>query len=250
MIYWHLCPADDCAADTTRPDFLSTPELQTYTGLRFPKRRREWLLGRWTAKQLLRRSLAAYRSLPLSAISVIADPDGAPYLAVDREGRLPASLSISHRGGRAFCALSPAFSPSIGADIEHVEPRAAVFVNDFFTESEAARVWACSEAVRDVLITVIWSAKEAVLKALREGLRMDTRSVEVGHVPGLEDLLGSTAADNVPDPYLAVRRVGSESADGRWQRIEARCEAAGALRFAAWWQPAGDCVLTLAAAWP
>jgi len=109
VIYWHMCPAYECAVEgATRPDFLSVSEHKTYQGLRFPKRRHEWLLGRWTAKQLLRNSLTSYQSLALEAISVANDPDGAPYLAVEGEGRLPVSLSISHRAGRAVCALSPA----------------------------------------------------------------------------------------------------------------------------------------------
>jgi 4'-phosphopantetheinyl transferase len=275
MIYWHLCPARDCAQPgavdryalsaagpdvltavdpaafgVVDPDFLSASERKTYAGLRFPKRRHEWLLGRWTAKQLLQRSLERYRGLPLPAISVSADPDGAPYLSVDGEGRLPASLSISHRSGRAFCALSPGVSPSIGVDIERIEPRAAAFVNDFFTEGEAARVWASPESSRDTLVTVIWSAKEAVLKALREGLRMDTRAVEIGHVPGLEvPLLPTTTVR--PQPHLSKRHVGDAATVGeRWRPITVACDAPGVLRFAAWWCPDGDSVLTMAAAWP
>ena len=249
MIYWHLCPAQDCAnSGAARPDFLSASERRAYAALRFPKRRHEWLLGRWTAKQLLQQSLEPYRGLPLPAISVNADPDGAPYLSVDGEGRLPASLSISHRSGRAFCALSPGVSPSIGADIERIEPRAAAFVNDFFTKTEADRVWACPQAARDTLVTVIWSAKEAVLKALREGLRMDTRSVEVGQVPGIE--IPALAATQEPHPSTAMKRVGDGASDLQWQPIAVACSAPGVLRYAAWWRPEGDSVLTMAAAWP
>jgi 4'-phosphopantetheinyl transferase len=249
VIYWHLCPAQDCAgAGAARPNFLSASERRTYAGLRFPKRRHEWLLGRWTAKQLLQRSLETYRGLPLPAISVNADPDGAPYLSVDGEGRLSASLSISHRSGQAFCALSPGVSPSIGADIERIEPRAAAFVNDFFTGAEAGRVWACPQATRDTLVTVIWSAKEAVLKALREGLRMDTRSVEVGHVPGIE--IPARDAAQKPHSNTAMKHVGDGPSDVQWQPIAVACNAPGVLRFAAWWRLDGDNVLTMAAAWP
>jgi phosphopantetheinyl transferase len=248
VIYWHLCPARDCAgANTTRPDFLSAAECKTYAALRFPKRRQEWLLGRWTAKQLLQRSLRAYRGLPLPAISVNADPDGAPYLSVDGEGRLPTSLSISHRSGRAFCALSPGVSPSIGVDIEQIEPRAAAFVSDFFTQDEAERVWTCPEDRRDTLVTVIWSAKEAVLKALREGLRMDTRAVEIGRVPGLEL---PASADGRPHHGAAIQRVDDDEPEVPWQPIAITCSASGVLRLAAWWRPDGDSVLTAAAAWP
>jgi phosphopantetheinyl transferase len=250
VIYWHLCPGPACTnALQAPPAFLSASEQRTYERLRFPKRREEWLLGRWTAKQLLRRSLEGYRDLALSAIDVGADPDGAPYLSVPGEGRLPVSLSISHRAGRAVCALSPALSPSIGVDLERVEPRAKAFVDDFYTAGEAARVWACAPHVRDTLVTVMWSVKEAVLKAFREGLRLDTRAVEVRHVAGLE-------ADPVdieetrPPPALPLHRVGDGATSERWQAVQVACSVRGALRVAAWWQPEGDSMLAMAAVWP
>jgi phosphopantetheinyl transferase len=250
MIYWHLCPGPACNADVQAPPaFLSASEQRTYEQLRFPKRREEWLLGRWTAKQLLRRSLESYRDLALSAIDVGADLDGAPYLSVEGEGRLPASLSISHRAGRAVCALSPALSPSIGVDLERVEPRAKAFVEDFYTAEEAARVWACTPEVRDMLITAMWSVKEAVLKGLREGLRVDTRAVEVHHVAGLEaDPAGAGKAS--PLPVLPLHRVGEGAPSEHWQPVHVACAVRGALRVAAWWRPEGDSVLAMAAVWP
>ena len=251
MIYWHMCPAHDCTGNgATRPDFLSDSEHKTYQALRFPKRRHEWLLGRWTAKQLLRHSLASYEGLPLVAISVATDPDGAPYLTVEGEGRLPVSLSISHRAGRAVCALSPAASPSIGVDLERVEKRSPAFVNDFFTSSEAERVWSCPAPLQDTLVTVIWSAKEAVLKALREGLRLDTRTVEIAHVSELEDGTYTTAVDASVRPHLALQRVGNGLSDEQWHPVAISCSVPGVLRLAAWWRPDGDSVLTAAAVWP
>lgn len=250
MIYWHLCPGPACSAAVEAPPaFLSASEQRTYERLRFPKRREEWLLGRWTAKQLLRRSLESYRDLALSAIDVRVDPDGAPYLSVQGEGRLPASLSISHRAGRAVCALSPALSPSIGVDLERVEPRARAFVEDFNTAGEAARVWACAPEARDTLVTAIWSAKEAVLKAFRHGLRVDTRAVEVQHVAGLEADLARAGEASSP-PTLPLHRVGDGATSERWQPVQVACAVRGALRVAAWWRPEGDGVLTMAAVWP
>jgi phosphopantetheinyl transferase len=250
VIYWHLCPGPACSADVQAPPaFLSASEQRTYERLRFPKRREEWLLGRWTAKQLLRRSLESYRDLALSAIDIGVDPDGAPYLSVQGEGRLPASLSISHRAGRAVCALSPALSPSIGVDLERVEPRSKAFVEDFYTAGEAARAWARAPEVRDTLITAMWSVKEAVLKAFREGLRVDTRAVEVQHVAGLE-ADAARAGEASPPPALPLHRVGDGATSERWQPVQVACTVRGALRVAAWWRPEGDSVLAMAAVWP
>jgi 4'-phosphopantetheinyl transferase len=228
MIYWLVCSADECPGiegGTSLPSFLSTSEREIWVPLTFPKRRREWLLGRWTAKRLLQLCSSAFRALPLDAITVGNDADGAPYLSVDGKGRLPVSLSISHRGARAFCALSFSPSLSVGADIERVEPRIPAFVSDFFTSHEAGRVWACAPGTRDLLVSVVWSAKEAVLKALRQGLRVDTRRVEIGHVAG-----------------IAPRRTSPTG----WHEVRVSSELPGTAHPASWWRSDGNDVLTLA----
>lgn len=238
MIDWLVCLADDILLEEeSPPGFLSTSERETFAGLRFPKRRREWLLGRWTAKQLLRRSQAAYRALPLDAISVGNDRDGAPYLSVEEEGRLEMSLSISHRDDHAFCALGSSLSPIIGVDMERIEPRDPAFVQDFFTADEAERVWACPSPVRDTLVTVLWSAKEATLKALHHGLRVDTRRVEIHHIAGIE-------------PQQTKSMDISWPASEAWHKVEIHCALAGAAHLDAWWRPHGNYVLTLAALVP
>ena len=204
--------------------------------------RREWLLGRWTAKHLLKHARAEYADLPLDEISVGNDPDGAPYLSVADEGRLALSLSISHRSTRAFCALlSPPPRSSggdrtaiqtVGADMEVVEPRDPAFVRDFFTSGEAERVWRCPDEKRDTLVTVLWSAKEAVLKVLRLGLTVDTRRVELLHVEGLEAPTETTA----PPPLFSP-----------WASIVVHCSLPGTGPFYAWWRLQANDVLTLAA---
>lgn len=231
MIHWLVCPAEECPAlqSGAPPDFLSPSERQAYARFRVDKRRREWLLGRWAAKRLLQLSDQAYRDLALDAISVGNDPDGAPFLCVQGQGRLSLSLSISHRQERAFCALCA--SLPVGADIEHVEAHAPSFVQDYFTVREADRVFSAPAQRRDVLATVIWSAKEAVLKAVRLGLRVDTRAVEVCRIQGLEQDEGAGEPSLDPETWYEMR-IASTLPD--------------APRFDAWWRPDGDYVLTLA----
>lgn len=70
--------------------------------------------------------------------------------------------------------------PSLGCDLELIEPREGNFLDSFFTVEEMTAVRALREwdvAQADILTTAIWSGKEAVLKALREGLRIDTRRI-------------------------------------------------------------------------
>ncbi len=196
MIRWLVQSAtDDPELAEGRPPAgcLSGWEETRLAGLRSEKRRREWLLGRWTAKCLLHGALRAEMGmdLPLNAIIVTSDPDGAPRVMLPAVQFQAISLSISHRESRAFCAMSP-LAPKrrdsgrstgcvqVGADIELVEPRSAGFVEQYFTHEEIERVRSAPACAYNLLVTAIWSAKEAVLKALRLGLTVDTRSVSVG----------------------------------------------------------------------
>ncbi|MCS7040842.1 MAG: 4'-phosphopantetheinyl transferase superfamily protein [Anaerolineae bacterium] len=173
----------DLATGQAPAGLLHPFEEAQLAGLRVVKRRREWLLGRWTAKHLVRLYLAQREGQPppaLAAIVIAPDPDGAPYAAralADELARLPLSLSISHSGDRAFCALDDRPGVTIGADIERIEPREPGLVAQFFAPAEQAVVAGAPAGKRDGLITAIWSAKEAVLKALRLGLRVDTRQL-------------------------------------------------------------------------
>lgn len=261
MIHWLIQSFDDCPEilrSDVPPAWLGPAERRRLASLRVDKRRRDWLLGRWTAKNLVQRYLAETRDErpALNEIYIGADPDGAPYAArCEGEGgwgdlfeRLPVSLSISHSHGVAFCGLiesfrprdgclspsshssaprAPRLLPSLGCDIEFIEPREPSFVRSYFTQAEMATVerayhvlphrvyWApaltsafkctadapagfslslradvgrgageasavhnaATPAAGDVLATVIWSGKEAALKALREGLRLDTQRI-------------------------------------------------------------------------
>ena len=167
-------------AEGVAPEFLlSFAERSRFTRFIVPKRRRDWLLGRWTAKHLVQSYLALTEGslMPLDEIEISADDNGAPYVSVG--GRLPISLSISHSGDTSFCAVCRRETGFVGADVEHIEARDNSFVRTFFTDGENAAVEAAALAERDEVVTALWSAKEAVLKTLRLGLRADTRQVEV-----------------------------------------------------------------------
>jgi 4'-phosphopantetheinyl transferase len=165
---------------------LSDAETATLTTLNVLKRRRDWLVGRWTAKALLQQQLNGIgHTVTPAQIVVENDPDGAPFAALDVDGaaqRLDWSLSISHSHGLAFCAIHPASDAAtcfaVGADVEFIEAREENFVRDYFTPEEMASVVSAEPTERAAVVTAIWSAKEAVLKALRTGLRLDTRLIE------------------------------------------------------------------------
>ena len=158
----------------TDPDWLTANERTRLANFRFDKRRHDWLLGRWTAKQAL---MAVAALSDPSRIEIASADDGAPLPRLD-DRPFAAAISLSHSNDRAFCTVA-LDRTELGCDVELVEPRGTAFVETYFTNTESERITNADKHCRDLLTTMIWSAKESVLKALRIGLAADTRSVEV-----------------------------------------------------------------------
>ena len=104
--------------------------------------------------------------------------------------------------------------------MELIEPHSASFVTDYFTAEEQTLLAQVSAAEQPRILTLLWSAKESALKALHEGLRLDTRSVCVVNISGECDLQG-------------------------WSPLQVRLED-GAV-FQGWWQDNGWVLRTVVA---
>jgi 4'-phosphopantetheinyl transferase len=204
--YWLSQGMADLPADD---GWLSPREAAWIAGMRFPKRRNEFRLGRWTAK----RALASYLGRDgssLRSIEIDRAPDGAPAPLVD--GRpAPAYVTMTDRADQAVCLVGPS-GQAIGCDLELVEPRSDAFVADFLTPAEQALVAVARGEARDLIANLVWCAKESALKVLRTGLRRDTRGVEVSFPEG------PGASGWAP---LRVRTAEGATFPGWWQRFGA-----------------------------
>jgi 4'-phosphopantetheinyl transferase len=236
-VYW----LEQTVADVPKlPGWLSTREATLLGSLRFAKRHADWQLGRWTAKLALavHWKLTAQPDI-LADIEIHAAPSGAPEVFFESE---PADVSISltHRDGRAMCAIAPA-DTALGCDLEVIEARSEGFIADYLSADEQALVARVSPAERSALVTLFWSAKESALKALRTGLRLDTRCITI-------ELLDSA------QPSKEGRSPKSESFSPRqligghcWRTLQVR--APQGRGFLGWWQRApGNLLRTLVAA--
>ena len=223
LIYWTLRESREMPPDSQA--FLSLSELGKLASFRFPKRRNEWLLGRWTAKSLVR-SLTVYRDFRLDQIEIGNNPQGEPYFQLPGQAPSGTCLSISHSDAFAFCALAPARGLRVGADLEKIEARTETFVLDYFTPGERRMVQTHPPGSRAELVTLVWSIKEAMLKALGVGLRQDTRSVAV------------IALESAP---------ASASRWKTWQGIRIDETQSGGHTWVGWWQRRDDFILSLAA---
>jgi len=213
MLTWWLARAEwQLPADT---GWLTAAERSRAEGMRFTKRRTDFLLNRWALKQAVTRVLHwPDDDAALARIEGRAAPDGAPELYVDGQpaGR---GVSLTDRAGCAVCLVA-AGPAGIGCDLELVEARSDAFARDYLTGPERDLVSAAGPA-RDLAANLIWSAKESALKVLRTGLRRDTRSVEV-------------SVANLTAPELA------------WSPLQVR--AAEGVAFGGWWRRSGPFVLT------
>jgi 4'-phosphopantetheinyl transferase len=207
-VYWLEQTETDVPADN---DWLSANEATCLNGMRFAKRRADWRLGRWTAK----RALSICLDLPahpqvFRKMDIRPAPSGAPEVFFVNQ---PAAvtISLSHRDGMAACAVAMS-GVDMGCDLEMIEPRSDAFVADYFTIEEQALVARASAAGRPRLLALLWSAKESALKALHEGLRLDTRSVIVSPFAASFDLNGWSP--------LQVRYTGGQIFHGWWQNTD------------------------------
>jgi 4'-phosphopantetheinyl transferase len=160
--------------------WLSEREREVLSTLRIDKRRGDWRLGRWTAKS----AVASWQGVPLAAVEVIAAKDGAPEALIDGS-EAPVALSLSHRAGRGLAAVGDV-PAALGCDLEAIEPRSPAFVREWLRPAEQEMVGGLDGERRDLAANLVWSAKEAVTKVRREGLRLNIRqaTVEPGGLTG------------------------------------------------------------------
>ena len=158
-------------------EWLRPGERAALVRLRAPRRRRDFRLGRFAAKRALALLDGSDGVEALRRFEVRPAPGGAP-LAFRDGAALPVSLSISHSDGWAAACVQSGIG-RLGCDLERVAARSGAFVEDYFSECEQAFAAAGPASERQGRATLVWSAKEAVMKALGEGLRLAPRAVEV-----------------------------------------------------------------------
>jgi 4'-phosphopantetheinyl transferase len=126
----------------------------------------------------LRAVLAAYLGVPPARVELAAGPHGRPVLAAGLDDAL--GFNWSHSGAQAFLAVARGLAP--GIDLERVRPRphALEIARRYFAPAEADWLAALPDAARDAASLRLWTAKEAVLKALGRGLAFGLHRLEIG----------------------------------------------------------------------
>lgn len=129
--------------------------------------------------------LAGYLGIPESAVMLDEDVRGKPHLATSTNRRgdgSPLEFNWSHSGDYALIALSR--RGAVGVDIERLGKnlRAIEIARRFFDAGEAGTLATLDPGLRDHAFIGLWCAKEAVLKAVGEGLSFGLTRLAFTHV--------------------------------------------------------------------
>ena len=245
-------PVDGHAQDgpATRPEseWLGAKERVQLNAMRFAKRRADWQLGRWTAKHAVAACLQLPADLPsLASIEVRPGPSGAPETFLGNKCA-PVTISLSHRAGRAVCAVAT-YGSALGCDLEVIEPHSDAFIADYFATEEQALVARAAPAERPWLVTLLWSAKESALKALHVGLRLDTRCVIVTLL-GAEQIQSEEGKVCVPEESTRNSGFAARQPDAANGWLPLRVRNIHDQTFLGWWQQTGNLFRTIVAAPP
>lgn len=162
----------------------------------------------------LRRVLAAYLGVPEDAVDLTNNQHGRPELG--RSLASPLDFNWSHSGRHALIAIGRHISPGVDVERRRDRPRALEIAQRYFTREESDALAALPIDRRHMAFLDLWTAKEAVLKAIGRGIAF-----------GLDRLNIASNADQ-----LRLSRLDGDDVE-KWQlrRLSLRADLVGALAW-------------------
>ena len=186
--------------------YLSDKEMATYSEKKSEKRRLDWSAGRIASKVSLQRRLFQEENIWVPAHHISVEPNalGEPQVLIGGELNRAWSISITHSAGWALAQVGECSKERLGLDVESVESRHPSWGKTYFSENEQKVAW---ESGGTWLLTACWAVKEALMKALGIGARVDFREIEVQKHEGIWSV---TLADSLKMRLLELGAGVSE----------------------------------------
>ena len=147
-------------------DYLSEGEQEIYKGLRVGQRRRQFLAGRYIAKECVCQD---HPSLQRSSINIVNGAWGGPL--IHSEHLQNTLISISHTDNFAAALFSASNMFPAGMDIEEIRDDQIPSLQNFMSPREREILLAENLPYKEAL-HLMWSAKEAAGKALMVGFNL------------------------------------------------------------------------------
>ena len=181
---------------------LTSEEKDRYNRFAFEKDRRQFLLTRALARDVLSR----YLGVEPSALVFNRNKYGKPSLA--EPPGWPLRFSLSHTKGLSVCAIVS--GADIGVDVENLQRSTSYqeIAYRFFAASESAYLAGVGQSQRRTEFLKLWTLKEAFIKARGLGLSIPLNSFEISLFP-----------DRSPAVYFSE---GQQSDPANWQFLQLR----------------------------
>ncbi len=126
--------------------------------------------------------LAAYLGVEAQRLKLVNDAYGRP--ALDTAHGQALGFNWSHSGPHALVAVGRNITPGIDVEQQRARPRALEIARRFFSAEEAEALAALPPEQRSAAFLDLWTAKEAVLKALGRGLAFGLHRLSIARTPG------------------------------------------------------------------
>jgi 4'-phosphopantetheinyl transferase len=130
----------------------------------------------------LRSVLGAYLGIEADRVTLINGEHGRPALADGHDQSL--GFNWSHSGNRALIAVGRRVAPGIDLEQLRARPRAMEIARRYSSAAEAEALAALPATARDAAFLEMWTAKEAVLKALGRGLAFGLDRLSIASMAG------------------------------------------------------------------
>ena len=188
---WSACLDQSVSRFQILLQTLSLDERMRAERFHFEKHRKRFIVGR----AILRTILGYYLSVEPSRLRFCYGKYGKPALA-DTFGKETISFNLSHSDGLALYGFTRGCE--IGVDIEHVRDISEMeqIAERFFSAREKAVFRSLPEGKKKEAFFDCWTRKEAIIKAIGDGLSLPLDRFDIALVPGEPARLLSIEADS------------------------------------------------------
>jgi 4'-phosphopantetheinyl transferase len=221
---WCICAEELLRQDESMAEGLLSPEERARAVSFYFEHDRRCYLAAHAALRLL---IARYTGEAPGSVAIRKDSNGRPMLE-----KSELHINLSHSGNSVLIALS-SVAP-IGVDVEEIRaiPELMAIARSHFSMTEVEAITRLAPSQRATAFLVIWTRKEAFVKAIGRGLSFPLRSFGTGHPHQPPHLTGQqgeiwadwTLADVRPDEHhlgaIAIHRpnmpINCRRADWQW----------------------------------
>lgn len=172
--------------------YLSEDEVARALRFVFDRDRQRYIVARGRTREILARVLG----VTAAALRFSYSSHGKPSLSAVGA---PLHFNLSHSDGLA--ALGVSHTRDLGVDVEHERPLKEDIAERFFSRGEVAALRALPESEQLAAFYRCWTRKEAVVKAIGEGLSRPLDSFDVTLDAGAARLLRMDGEPDGPEAW-------------------------------------------------